>query len=353
MTNPFTGITLAVPHSSGKPPLEEVCTWAKDSVVLKERDRRTDWFTEDLFVCQMEDVKNAVTRVSRLDCDVECDEDAPDRLCGHRFVDGKKPTAKEQNDNLIAWYGYRFMVMNNAAFSGDRPLIIDCHSFPSDLAPDVDVCIGVNDINRPSEEAIAVIAAFFEKAGYRTRVDQSFGGPIALKGYVGESVKIEVNKRCYMDEATIEKSDGFEKLRRTLKNLYRVLLGREEINPYVRATDFDPEEMLAIARAALPKSRAVKSKGGWAKTVAEAPEGAKDYYANEFAFDAVKAYLAERCLEDDTTDLYEEIRQRVLERMNDASWDYVLSHMSGMSAMGLAHERREIAAAKKERGCGE
>jgi N-formylglutamate amidohydrolase len=35
---------------------------------------------------------------------------------------------------------------------------------------------------------------------------------------------IEVNKRLYMDEATLEKSRGFEKLRDDMLSLYGVLL---------------------------------------------------------------------------------------------------------------------------------
>jgi N-formylglutamate amidohydrolase len=38
------------------------------------------------------------------------------------------------------------------------------------------------------------------------------------------SVMIEVNKRLYMDEATLEKSRGFGKLRDDMLSLYGVLL---------------------------------------------------------------------------------------------------------------------------------
>ena len=42
------------------------------------------------------------------------------------------------------------------AASEDVTLIVDCHSFPSDIAPDVDVCLGFNeDASRPSRATSA------------------------------------------------------------------------------------------------------------------------------------------------------------------------------------------------------
>lgn len=38
---------------------------------------------------------------------------------------------------------------------------------------------------------------------------------------------IEVNKRLYMDEKTLEKTDGFLKLKEALCSLYRILLGEK------------------------------------------------------------------------------------------------------------------------------
>lgn len=38
------------------------------------------------------------------------------------------------------------------------------------------------------------------------------------------SVMIEVNKRLYMDEATLEKNDGFDQLKVDIQSLYGTLL---------------------------------------------------------------------------------------------------------------------------------
>ena len=38
------------------------------------------------------------------------------------------------------------------------------------------------------------------------------------------SVMIEVNKRLYMDEQTLEKAEGFEKLKQDIQSLYGTLL---------------------------------------------------------------------------------------------------------------------------------
>ena len=38
------------------------------------------------------------------------------------------------------------------------------------------------------------------------------------------SVMIEVNKRLYMNEYTLEKTEGFERLKQDIQSLYRYLL---------------------------------------------------------------------------------------------------------------------------------
>lgn len=43
-----------------------------------------------------------------------------------------------------------------------------------------------------------------------------------------ESVMIEVNKRLYMDEETLEKTEGFQVLHRQILDLYKKVLKKDQ-----------------------------------------------------------------------------------------------------------------------------
>ena len=222
----YTNIVLAVPHSVGVP-LD--FDWRGDAKVAASARRWTDWHTDDLF--GVEDARIVVVkgRLSRFDCDDERLEDEDDRLCRYAQeggIDINEIDAKQWNARLAEWFRYRAELMAASA-SGARPLIIDCHSFPSDLAPDVDICIGFNeDVTKPSEETLAVVAGAFRAAGYAVAFNNPYSNAIAPLGYRGHSLMIEVNKRCYLDADEMNSGEGFAMLNKTLVSLYRSLLGR-------------------------------------------------------------------------------------------------------------------------------
>lgn len=64
----------------------------------------------------------------------------------------------------------------------------------------------------------------FEEAGYSVALNRPYANSIAPKGYIGHSLMIEVNKRLYMNEKAIEKSDGFERLQSVIRQVYEELL---------------------------------------------------------------------------------------------------------------------------------
>lgn len=154
-------------------------------------------------------------------------EDEGDRLCRYAIeggIDQREIGARQWNARLAEWFRYRAELMAAVA-QGERPLIIDCHSFPSDLAPDVDICIGFNeDCSKPSEETLAVVTDAFRAAGYAVAHNRPYSNAIAPLGYRGHSLMIEVNKRCYLDAAELDIGDGFAKLHQTLSSIYIKLL---------------------------------------------------------------------------------------------------------------------------------
>jgi N-formylglutamate amidohydrolase len=131
------------------------------------------------------------------------------------------------------------------------PLLLDCHSFSERdnvLCPnaheykEIDICIGFNeDDTKPSEEFINSIKNFFTACGYRVECNVPFSNSKTIqycecdafkyadKDYVNtflnyHSIMIEVNKHCYMNEETLEVTDGYYKLHRELQELYAALL---------------------------------------------------------------------------------------------------------------------------------
>ena len=104
-------------------------------------------------------------------------------------------------------------------------LIIDCHSFPSDLA-DIDICIGYNDdASRPDQEMIDSVARLFDGAGFKVGLNNPYSNSITPKKPIDyKSLMIEVNKRCYMNERTLARTVGYNIISGLVNNLYHDVL---------------------------------------------------------------------------------------------------------------------------------
>jgi N-formylglutamate amidohydrolase len=107
----------------------------------------------------------------------------------------------------------------------EHSLLVDCHSFPSDMC-DVDVCIGVNnDWSRPTDFVIDLVTEVFKQSGYSVMVNHPYSNAIAPQtDFVYNSIMIEINKRIYMNEQTLELLDSASKVRAVLDTLYELLL---------------------------------------------------------------------------------------------------------------------------------
>ena len=80
----------------------------------------------------------------------------------------------------------------------DDSLVIDCHSFPSDLS-DVDICIGVNGVwSKPSDDVIDCIKSVFEAYVFKVGVNTPYSNSITP--FIGnyKSLMIEVSTRRYL-----------------------------------------------------------------------------------------------------------------------------------------------------------
>ena len=90
----------------------------------------------------------------------------------------------------------------------------------------MDICIGYNDDGTcPTQECIDFVVEHFESFGYKVGRNTPFSHSKTVECPVPyHSLMIEVNKRCYMNEQTLEKTEGFKKLQKVLHSIYKNLL---------------------------------------------------------------------------------------------------------------------------------
>jgi N-formylglutamate amidohydrolase len=222
----YNRIVLAIPHSTRT---FRSCDWSDRELVERDADRWTDWRTEELFDCQGLNIFSVVGRISRFDCDLERLEDDPleERGQGRLYTQSHSGATRvltdaQAADLIVEWHQYR---RNLADLLVDNTLLIDCHSFPCDISP-IDICLGFNqDWSSPSEDLIQKIKDYFGGSGYCVGINDPYSNSITPSAGVSyHSLMIEVNKKCYLDDA-YQLSDSGVSLRRLLHELYAKLLG--------------------------------------------------------------------------------------------------------------------------------
>lgn len=243
----FKNILLHIPHSSSSFPVDSKFT-AYD--LDNEERLLIDYYTDELFVPlnETEHVNSVIFPYCRLYCDVErLINDSLEKdglgICYRREVPtgrGNSYSYREFNIKEKAFSQYvdfhsmvsKTIVSMNEYNDPMKVLLIDCHSFsalPNLLnsnPPDVDICIGYNDDDTcPNKVVIGNIVQYFKSLGYKVGINEPFSNSKTFTVPVKyNSVMIEVNKRLYMDEHTLEKAEGFEKLKQDIQSLYGTLL---------------------------------------------------------------------------------------------------------------------------------
>lgn len=202
----------------------------------------TDHFTDKLFSTDLPSVTQINFEYSRVFCDVErlINDPLEEKGLGicynlKRYValDMEKPIWSKSKEESMNLYHEHHRALANAI--RENTLLLDCHSFSeydNVLCPnaheytDIDICLGFNeDESRPTEGTLRFVADFFRRHGYRVALNQPFSNSKTVDaGKPYHSLMIEVNKHCYMDEGSFERTDGFAKLHKELNELYRMLL---------------------------------------------------------------------------------------------------------------------------------
>ena len=227
----YDNIVLHIPHASvgglG------VAKWDNKVALMKEVRKWTDWFTDVIFVPDdRPGVKSVVADYSRFVVDVERLLDDPMNEIGQGIIYTKfnglqRTISDEEQMGMMAYY-YSYIKQLKSMLN-EHSLLIDCHSFPSGLS-DVDVCIGVSDDwSCPSEFLIELVMESFRQAGYKVALNTPFSNTIAPPmNFRYDSIMIELNKRIYLNEDSLELLDSARSLKNSLNTLYGVLLRYEE-----------------------------------------------------------------------------------------------------------------------------
>ena len=236
----YKNLLLHVPHSSTRFP--DFSDYRFETLDDDEK-QLIDYFTDEIFVPkeESEHIKHVVFPYCRLFCDVERLAHDPLEKMGMGIVYKREQIKSNgriyypmhgRRESLKQYIDYHAMVTNLILDMGDNTLLIDCHSFSSIstlLNPtnsDVDICIGFNDDETcPDKVVIDNVVQHFESLGYKVGINQPFSNSKTFNAPVEyHSFMIEVNKRLYMNEQSIEKSDGFSKLSNDIQSLYKLLI---------------------------------------------------------------------------------------------------------------------------------
>ena len=237
----YNHLLLHIPHSSVVFPVETKFGF-KD--LNDEKKLLVDYFTDELFVpCfQTRNIHSVVFPFCRLYCDVERMVNDPleheglgisyrKKVCSGclPFEERCFSTLKEAFDYYVDFYA---LVSKKLFGLGESTLLIDCHSFSAlpnllnSAPPDIDICIGFNDDETcPDKVIIGNIVQYFKSLGYKVGMNEPFSNSKTFNVPMHyHSVMIEVNKGLYMDENTLKKSEGFEKLKQDIQSLYRLII---------------------------------------------------------------------------------------------------------------------------------
>lgn len=226
-------IALNIPHSSAA--MARVIPYDDSRQLATDVHRWTDWHTDVLFKPQPELSPKVIPYVfpySRFYVDIERLENDPLESIGEGIVytnfygtnsngNGRQVTAPERAKLMALRRKFLSSILLN-----ERTLLLDCHSFPSDLATDIDICIGYNDDNsRPSDKLLQSIADTFAQEGYRVAFNKPYSNAITPRWPIDYlSVMIEVNKAVYMDERTLRLTSAAGTLTHTINKLYKNII---------------------------------------------------------------------------------------------------------------------------------
>ncbi|WP_114394492.1 N-formylglutamate amidohydrolase [Oleisolibacter albus] len=109
---------------------------------------------------------------------------------------------------------------------------VNCHSMPSlprgPYEPPVDFVVGDRDGTTCDPAFARLVAETLRGMGYTVRFNDPYKGVELVRRYASpfagrHSLQLEIDRRLYMNEETLERTDGYEELRLSLQRLIRTV----------------------------------------------------------------------------------------------------------------------------------
>lgn len=225
-------IVLNIPHSSTNGIYDEKFgKWSKSPLFINNIvNKWTDWYTDYLFGVDNNKIKKVVFPYSRFVCDAErLENDGMEKVgqgIAYEIFNGYKRTITEDEKERIfrLWKEHQNRLIE--CIDKDT-VLIDCHSFPSEMSKS-DICIGFNNDWSYDESIVDIIKTEFENMGYSVSINTPYSNSITPKAdFEYKSVKIEVNKRVYMNEKTLSLNPNIRQWMRwssTINKIYDKIL---------------------------------------------------------------------------------------------------------------------------------
>ncbi len=245
-------LILHVPHSSITIPLKEGFVSDED-VIFKEILKLTDWYTDDLFYSEKDEM--VIAEFSRIFCDAErFSDDEQEVMAQYRMG-----VLYEKNDvgNIIRtispafrdfvlrnyyWphHGNLSKAVNAQLQSFGKAVIIDCHSYPSkplfrdlDQNPErPDFNIGTDLFHTPVH-LVDLAKDYLSKLGFSLGIDWPYKGSIVPLEHYGknknvETIMLEINRALYLNEPSNEKSGNYQEVKKVIGGFLKMI--RENLN---------------------------------------------------------------------------------------------------------------------------
>ena len=230
-------IVLNIPHASINGVFDtQYGGWPNNQYFVNNcLNKWTDWYTDFLFapLSKQKDVSTVVFPYSRFVCDAERLINDPLEEKGQGIIykefghHKRNPMNEKQTKRTMRlWKKHQKYLKKE--IKSKNTVLIDCHSFPSDVDEDCDICIGFNNDWSYNEKIVNGIVEIFKDKGYSVKINQPYSNSISPKmPFPYTSVLIEVNKRVYMNEKTLKLEYEPRKWMRwagTLERIYDFLM---------------------------------------------------------------------------------------------------------------------------------
>ena len=240
-------LILHVPHAASSLPNQEGFIH-NDEKIQQEITKLTDWYTDDLFHSETDEM--IVAPFSRIFCDVERFENDEEEVMSklgmgvlyERFDNNEllRTVTPALREEVIQNY-YRphhtaltLAVQTQLDLTGGC-LIVDCHSFPStpllkglDQSTNrPDFNIGTDAFHTP-QNLIDRSVAYFKDKGYSLGIDWPYSGTIVPMEFYKkdkrvQSIMLEVNRKLYLKEPGKEKSENYAATREIVQGFLRAM----------------------------------------------------------------------------------------------------------------------------------